>query len=314
MEIRETIIEDIAQVDPIRQATFPWHYASLATQENWFRTSPAGSRPQRLSAVVDGRVVAFSTASINVTAANPGEGFLYLIVHPEFRGRGIAKAILDRQLQHLRSIGVHRAQTYALDEPATLAWAQRQGFKPGASERWSMADPRDLPAMPATPAGVQIIPLGELGPEKAHAVDSEAFLDEPGDVPNKGMPYDVFLDQIWNAPDFDPEVSVAAVVDGVPAATTMVEINRTTGKAMASGTSTLRPYRGRGLAKLMKSVSLRRAAEKGVTAAYTCNDYSNAPMLAINDWLGYKVIGGSRSVLKTLETSPITTTEGGLNR
>ena len=69
-------------------------------------------------------------------------------------------------------------------------------------------------------------------------------------------------------------------------------------KAMSSGTSTLRQFRGRGLAKLMKSVQLRRAAAKGVTAAYTCNDYSNAPMLAINNWLGYKVIGGARSLLK----------------
>jgi GNAT superfamily N-acetyltransferase len=300
VEIRETIVEDIAQVAPIRRATFPWHVASLATQENWFRTNPPEGKPLRLSAFIDGRLVAFGAGSLNITAATPGEGSFSLIVHPEYRGRGVAKAVHDELIEHLRAIGVQRVQAYTLDSPEVVAWAQRHGWELGASERWSVADPRRLPPMPETPAGVEIVALEEIGPQAAHAVDTEAFKDEPGDVANGGMPYEMFLNQFWNAPDFDREVSVAAVVDGVPAATTNLEVNRELGKAMSSGTSTLRPYRGRGLAKLMKSVSLRRAADKGVTAAYTCNDYTNAPMLAINDWLGYEVIGGSRSMLKKL--------------
>ncbi|HEX6683446.1 MAG TPA: GNAT family N-acetyltransferase [Candidatus Limnocylindrales bacterium] len=314
MEIRESVVEDVALVDPIRRAVFPWHCASVATQENWFRNNPPEGKPLRLSALVDDRLVAFGAANLNVMAANPGEGMLYLVVDPSFRGRGIAKALFDRLIEHAREIGAYRVQSYAYDEPQTLEWAVRQGYEAGASERWSMVDPRALPPMPDIPPGVEIVSQELLGPEKAHAVDVEAFLDEPGDVPNAGMPYEMYLNHIWNAPDFDREVSVAAMVDGIPVATTNLEVNRLTGRAMSSGTSTLPQYRGRGLAKLMKSVSLRRAAEKGVTGAYTCNDYTNAPMLAINDWLGYKVIGGTRSMLKTLETSPITTTEGGLNR
>jgi len=300
VEIRESVIEDIALLDPIRRATFPWHVASVATQENWYRHNPPAGKPLRLSAFADGMLVGFGSGALSLTAATPGEGSCYLIVHPEYRGRGIAKQLHDRIVEHLRAIGVRRAQSHALDSPEVLEWAQRQGFDLGASERWSVVDPRELPPMPETPPGVEIVSLEEVGPEVAHAVDNEAFLDEPGDVANGGMPYDMFLNQFWNAPDFDREVSVAAIVDGVPAATTNLEVNHETGKAMSAGTSTLRPYRGRGLAKLMKSVSLRRAAEKGVTVAYTCNDYSNAPMLAINDWLGYQVIGGSRSVLKKL--------------
>ena len=300
MEIRDAVIEDIARVDPIRRATFPWHVASLATQENWFRTNPPEGKPLRLSAFIDSRLVGFGMSSLNVMAANPGESGMFLIVDPQARGRGVAKELHDRLIEHVREIGAHRVQAHALDSPQVLAWARRQGFEVGANERWSVVDPRELPPMPAIPAGVEIVSLEELGPVTSHAVDTEAFLDEPGDVPNGGMPYEMFLNQIWNAPDFDREVSVAAVVDGVPAATTNLEVNRATGKAMSSGTSTLRQFRGRGLAKLLKSVSLRRAADKGVTAAFTCNDYTNAPMLAINDWLGYKVIGGSRSVLKSL--------------
>jgi GNAT superfamily N-acetyltransferase len=306
--IREAVVEDIAQVDPIRRAVFPWHSASLATQENWFRTNPPQAKPLRLAAFVDragdgtggGRLVGFGSASLNIVAAEPGQGFVYLLVDPGFRGQGVGKALFDRLEQHLRDIGVRRAQAHALDDPSVLAWAQRQGFEIGANERWSMVDPRELPPMPPVPAGVEVVSLGELGPEAAYGVDTQAFLDEPGDVPNGIMSYEQFMNQIWNSPDLDHEVSIAAIVDGVPAATTNLEVNPATGRAMSAGTSTLREFRGRGLAKLIKSVSLRRAAEKGVTAAFTANDYSNAPMIAINDWLGYKVIGGSRSVLKKL--------------
>jgi GNAT superfamily N-acetyltransferase len=300
VDIRESVIEDIAQVDPIRRATFPWFVASVATQENWFRTNPPAGKPLRLSAFVDGELVAFGTGSLNIMAANPGEGMFYLLVHPEYRGRGVGKAVHDQLVEHLRSIGVHRAQAYAIDTPEVLAWAQRQGFEVGANERWSMVDPRQLPPMPEMPAGVEIVGLDQLDVETVYAVDSTASVDEPGDVPSAPMPYDMFLNQIWNAPDFDREISVAAIVDGVPAAVSNLEVNALTGKAMSSGTSTLRQYRGRGLAKLMKSVQLRRAAAKGVTAAYTCNDYTNAPMLAINDWLGYQVVAGSRSLLKKI--------------
>jgi hypothetical protein len=154
--------------------------------------------------------------------------------------------------------------------------------------------------MPEVPSGVEVVSLDNIGPEAAHAIDEVAFLDEPGDVPGGAIGFQEFLDRFWNSPDLDRQLSVAAVVDGVPAGTTLLEVNPQTRRAYTSGTCMLREYRGRGLTKLMKSVSLRRAAEAGVVAAFTCNDYSNAPMVAVNDWLGYKIIGGTRSMLKKL--------------
>ncbi|MCP2329403.1 hypothetical protein HDA40_007910 [Hamadaea flava] len=51
-----------------------------------------------------------------------------------------------------------------------------------------------------------------------------------------------------------------------------------------------RPARvpGLGLAKIAKSVGLRKAAELGIADAYTTNDEVNEPMLVFNVWLGYK--------------------------
>jgi GNAT superfamily N-acetyltransferase len=65
-------------------------------------------------------------------------------------------------------------------------------------------------------------------------------------------------------------------------------------------TATMPQHRGRGLARLAKLTALRRAAERGVTIAYTSNAESNAPMLAINERLGYRPVATQFSCLATL--------------
>jgi GNAT superfamily N-acetyltransferase len=90
-----------------------------------------------------------------------------------------------------------------------------------------------------------------------------------------------------------------AIVDGVAVAGTFVEADLATGRSWSGFTGVLREHRGRGLAKLVKSVSLRRAVATGITAAYTSNDGENAPMLAVNTWLGYQITAAQRSYQKS---------------
>ena len=46
-------------------------------------------------------------------------------------------------------------------------------------------------------------------------------------------------------------------------------------------------YRGRGIARAVKLQSLAQAAQLGVPVVCTDNDAENAPMLHINEMLGY---------------------------
>jgi GNAT superfamily N-acetyltransferase len=68
----------------------------------------------------------------------------------------------------------------------------------------------------------------------------------------------------------------------------MIRVDRPSGRAHNNLTGTLRAYRSRGLATVLKSHSLHRAAALGVTIAVTDNDETNAPMLAVNAKLGYR--------------------------
>ena len=58
-------------------------------------------------------------------------------------------------------------------------------------------------------------------------------------------------------------------------------------------TGTLRDYRGRGLALLAKRATLVNAAKRGVELVSTENDETNAPMLRVNEHLGYRPIGST---------------------
>ena len=79
-----------------------------------------------------------------------------------------------------------------------------------------------------------------------------------------------------------------AYVDGELAALTMLRVDRPSGRAQNNLTGVRRQYRGRGLARLLKTHSLHRVAQAGATSAITDNDETNAPMLAVNRSLGYR--------------------------
>ncbi|GIH09304.1 N-acetyltransferase [Rhizocola hellebori] len=301
MSIREATLDDLPAFDLIRQASYSWHYATLAAQRNWATAIPPEARILQLAAEVDGVVVGLGLAALNVTTSEPGVGFATCTVHPRFRRRGIGSALYERLDAHLGTLELRRAQGYALDRPDIVAWAQARGWTSGASARYSAVGLDGLPPIPPTPAGANLVSLSALTPEAVYELDTRAAADEPGDVSHNGMPYDLWLSRLWNSPDLNHEMSQVAVVDGVPVAHTLIEANLHTGRCWSGGTATLPAYRGRGLAKVLKSVALRKAAAAGITTAVTANDYTNAAMLAVNDWLGYKVIDSQRSMLKTFQ-------------
>ena len=65
-------------------------------------------------------------------------------------------------------------------------------------------------------------------------------------------------------------------------------------------TATRPAYRGRGLARWVKQRMQNAVAAAGVTSATTANDTTNAPMIAVNDALGYRPVTRSIRVQRRL--------------
>jgi GNAT superfamily N-acetyltransferase len=298
MQSRPLTIDDIEQIDAIRRDVLPWHTATVDQQREWFRQDMSAAKPIRIGVDIGGQLVGFAAGGLELHTSEPNAASLHVMVMPSARRQGIGTLLLDDVHQHLRAAGGRRVKSFTHDRPADIKWATDRGYQAGAAEVMLSVDPRNANQKPAWPPGFTVKSAGEAGPETYYTVDDVASRDEPGDLDYAGMPFDDWVKRHWVG--IDQQASVVGFMDGQPVAVSALMVNPDSGRAISAGSSTLREFRGRGLMKALKVESLCRAAAQGVRTAFTGNDQTNAPMLAINRWLGYQPCGGTRSVLTTL--------------
>ncbi|WP_030238480.1 GNAT family N-acetyltransferase [Streptomyces sp. NRRL S-350] len=254
-------------------------------------------------AETDGRVVGAVRCGLVLGTTARGAGYANGSVLPGFRRLGAATALLAAAERHLAEHGVTELYTWLDDEPASLAFGAARGYEIGRAAQFGGLDlTRPLPPAPARPAGVELRPATDWAadPRPLFLVEADAIRDEPGEVPMDALEYENWLRSDWAWPDLDLGLTVVAVVDGEPAAFTMAKTDGVD-RYWSAFTACRREFRGRGLSKLAKRESLRLAAAAGYRSAYTSNDETNAPMLAINEWLGYERCAGERKGIKRLQ-------------
>lgn len=255
------------------------------------------AREHKLTYVVagdDGALLGSATAGLAVWTSEPGATAANLGVHPDRRRQGIATALAEATEAHLAEIGARRVRVYCAED--SVGFAERHGFRPTGKMHYAGVDPWVLPPRPDMPEGITLLRLAEVEPPLVFEADRVASLDEPGDMPADATTYDDWLRDMWDAPAHVAELGVAALAGGEVVCFTAVEADGD--RAFAGFTATVPAYRGRGLAKLVKSVSLRRTAAAGITVAYTSNDGTNGPMLAVNNWLGYRRVATQVSCVR----------------
>ncbi|GAA3756968.1 GNAT superfamily N-acetyltransferase [Spinactinospora alkalitolerans] len=282
---------DAAAVTAIRSAVAPYLITTAESLLWRIDHAPPTERGRLLVAEVDGRIAGRAGARLEWETSLPGQGTFDVTVLPEHRGRGIGGALARAAEEHLRTVGAVTLRTLALDEDSGR-FAERRGYRRRSTARFQELELAALPPLPRRPEGVELRSYEDyrLDPGPVHAVEAAAIADEPGDFPLDAVSYDGWLASEWENPLLDRELSTVAVVDG--RAVAAVNIQSDGRSRIGSGmTGTLREYRGLGLAGYTKTAALHRARERGHTHAYTANDDTNAPMLAINDRLGYRPCG-----------------------
>jgi GNAT superfamily N-acetyltransferase len=286
IEIRPATLDDVIAVTALRTAVHPFQVRTVAGTTSWWANTWPEERLLVVVATDSGDVVGWAFASFQTWTTQGSVAEATVIVHPDHRGRGIGHALWEPIEAHLEPVDT--IQGFSDGDPASRAFATRRGFETTLELRYTRLDLARLPDMPSVPDGVTLVSGTEIGPEDLYRIDTVAIADEPHHVPMDAIPYDEWRADNWDSPDHDWDLAVVALADGVPAAHTKVIADPSTSRVWSDGTGTLPRHRGRGLAKLVKSVSMRRAVDAGYEAAYTCNAGVNAPMLAVNDWLGYR--------------------------
>jgi len=135
---------------------------------------------------------------------------------------------------------------------------------------------------------------------KLHALFEVTRLDIPTTYPIPPETYENFVERI-DAPDKRRDRYWVALDNGDPVAASYLRFPPIRGQVWTGYTCSHPDHRGRGLARAVKLQTLRQAIELGVPTVLTDNDSENAPMLHINERLGYDRRPGFVSLLKRVE-------------
>ncbi len=287
--IREPTTDDAEQIAALQETIYPEFVRSVAAVRYYLELKPPGSHMRRWCAEAGGELIGLASASLNVQTSEKGVAWIDVIVDPSQRARGIGGALYELAERHTRDVGARRILAESRADDASVAFAQSRAYEQIASHDLLRLDPRTVQPVPLRP-GVEVLSFAAFvdDPTPLHRVDAAATLDEPGGVTWDAITYEHWLADYWNSPSVDRDASMAALVDGEVASITWLRSDHASGRATNAGTGTHPDHRGRGLATVAKRASLVRAAELGISAVYTGNDATNAPMQAINRKLGYQ--------------------------
>ncbi|OPF72365.1 GNAT family N-acetyltransferase [Streptomyces antioxidans] len=293
MTVRDFRATDAEAVAAARRSAFP-HLVTTPRTVVWeSESAPADQHYRLLVAEADGRVVGSCEAGVFHDGDEPGTAFANTTVVTGARGRGAGSALVTAAEEYLSGLGTARIFAWTLDGTSSVTFAERRGYRRGRCSRVQRLDLTTAALPPLSPDGlpdgVELRTAADFAddPRPLYEADAECTVDEPGDVRRAAPPYAEWLALTWEHPALDRELTSVAVVDG---AVTAYSVAHTDGRGhyWSGMTGTLRAFRGRGLAKLAKNDSLRRARSAGCREAFTGNDHGNGPMLAVNKWFGYE--------------------------
>ena len=226
-------------------------------------------------------------------------GALYAMVRvvPEFRGRGIGRALFEALSVHGR--GLDRQWLWGRvrdDDAESLRIVLAHGFVENGCQPMVAVDPRHAPAAGAPPEGVEIVSLASR-PELASAaweVEREAIQDVPGPQPLTSTSFDRWLAENLESPASLPGGSFVALVDGeVVGHAGLAALLARPHAAENLFTGVLQAWRGRGIATALKQAQIDWARTHGYDWIQTENDEPNLLMRGINARLGYQPVAGT---------------------
>ena len=121
---------------------------------------------------------------------------------------------------------------------------------------------------------------------KLHELNQRTVQDVPHTLTIVAEAFEDFEKRV-NAPDRPHDRFWIALDGELPVAMSYLKFPPVRGPVWTGYTCTEPKYRGRGLARDIKLQTLAQAVELGVPSVSTANDGENAPMLHINEALGY---------------------------
>ena len=225
-------------------------------------------------------------------------------VPPPHRGRGVALEVYRGLSAWASARGVTELHGEVWeDDPASLAWATRQGFREiGRNSRLAL----DLTQIEApeqdAPPGIEIVPWAER-PDAIrgiYEVAREAHADIPGEETGIGT-FEEWLERDMQGAGDHPEATfVAFAGDEVVGYAKLSLTLARKDVAMHDLTGVLRAWRRHGIAAALKRTQIAWAKRAGYGKLETSNEVRNEPIRRLNERYGYTVEPGQVTLLGPL--------------
>lgn len=142
--------------------------------------------------------------------------------------------------------------------------------------------------------GISLLTLdGASDPETLHKVyelDVAATKDVPTTVPIRMSGFDVWYRQYFENPGVRKETFWIARLGDEVVGLSLIEFPPERGVPSTWFTGVSARHRGRGIARALKYATVAQAIELGATRIRTDNDSTNAPILHLNEEMGYRPI------------------------
>ncbi|HSL77245.1 MAG TPA: GNAT family N-acetyltransferase [Candidatus Limnocylindrales bacterium] len=235
---------------------------------------------------------------------------LHVRVVPASRRMGVGSAVLRTLAEHAVERGFTEAGSI-VEDAGSLAFAERFGFHEVDRQIEQVRSIGDEPR-PAVPDGIRIVTAAERPELWAQAFDPFA-LEAIGDMATH-LPV-VVTPEEWQAEWLVWPEAMFLALEGdeiVGCAGLEFDPDRPD-RSEHAFTGVARRWRRRGLASVLKRLTLRFAAEHAIREVYTWTQRGNADMRVLNERLGYRygkeaiTIRASLPLRRASEDPPATT-------
>ncbi len=279
---------------------FPDHKRTVEGMRNGDEQRDAASRFERFVAKAEGKLVGFAEYRGDSWHYHPQKFVLMLMVHPDYRRRGIGGNLFERLKQATAIYDPLAYRTFGNEEHThTLSFLSKRGFVEElrlSESRLEVATCNLAPfknaAEMVAAQGIEIKTYVELAnyPNRDHILHElvmALFQDVPGPEPFTPVEFEQWKTRLSD-PGFLPDAVWVAFDGDKPIGWTELSQSMA-GNFLETGlTGVVREYRRRGIASALKYYAVAFARDSGTPYIRTQNIVSNAPMLAINDRMGFQ--------------------------
>jgi mycothiol synthase len=296
IEVIAVDVGDLERVVGVYNAVVPDDPATVEGLVDWKRQA---DDMVWLVATADGEDAGAAVALVG-WHSEPGIAHAEFWTLPGARGRGVGSALyaeLGRWSVERGSVSLDTV--VAEDDPASLEWAERRGFREVGRNSTLVLDlePIEAPAVDV-PAGIEILAWADRpGIERdLYEVYVEAEPDIPGEEANELAPFEKWLaNDMQGVSDRAEAVFVALAGDEVVGYAKLAFPAEGT-RVFHDLTGVRRAWRGRGIAAALKRTQIAWAKEHGYAQLVTRNEERNEPIRRLNERHGYRVEPGSITV------------------